>query len=69
MKKSYLEPEIEIVKFSFSDSVLKIIPSDNSDPTEDNVGEDVNDKDKLQIMSEGVHHLQTFKRKTYARQK
>lgn len=38
MKKSYLEPEIEIVKFSFSDSVLKIIPSDNSDPTEDNVG-------------------------------
>jgi hypothetical protein len=45
MKKSYLEPEIEIVKFSFSDSVLKIIPSDNSDPTEDNVGEDVNDND------------------------
>lgn len=45
MKKSYLEPEIEIVKFSFSDSVLKIIPSDKSDPTEDNVGEDVNDND------------------------
>lgn len=45
MKKTYLEPEIEIVKFSFSDSVLKIIPSDNSDPTEDNVGEDVNDND------------------------
>lgn len=46
MKKSYLEPEIEIVKFSFSDSVLTIIPSDtSSDPTEDNVGEDTDDND------------------------
>lgn len=27
MKKSYFEPEIEIVKFSFSDSILKITPS------------------------------------------
>lgn len=43
MKKSYFEPELEIVKFSFSDSVLKITPSGNYvlDPTEDNVGEDV----------------------------
>ena len=45
MKKSYFEPEIEIVKFSFSDSVLNIIPSDNSNPTEDNVGEDTDDND------------------------
>mgnify|MGYP006913627424 CR=1 FL=1 len=66
MKKSYLEPEIEIVKFSFSDSVLKIIPSDNSDPTEDNVGEDVNDNDQLTIMSAGVLHLPTFLSKTFA---
>jgi hypothetical protein len=43
VKKSYFEPELEIVKFSFSDSVLKITPSGNyvPDPTEDNVGEDV----------------------------
>jgi hypothetical protein len=47
MKKSYLEPELEIVKFSFSDAILKITPSGdfNVDPTEDNMGEDVGDGD------------------------
>mgnify|MGYP001778355919 CR=1 FL=1 len=47
MKKSYLEPEFEVVKFSFSDSVLKITESGNyvPDPTEDNVGEDLGDGD------------------------
>lgn len=45
MKKSYLEPEIEIVKFSFSDSVLKITESGIPDATENNVGEDPGDGD------------------------
>ena len=47
MKKSYLEPELEIVKFSFSDAILKITPSGNFnvDPTEDNMGEYVGDGD------------------------
>lgn len=47
VKKSYLEPELEIVKFSFSDAILKITPSGgfNVDPTEDNMGEDVGDGD------------------------
>ena len=47
MKKSYLEPELEIVKFSFSDAILKITESGLyvPDPTEDNVGEDIDDND------------------------
>ena len=45
VKKSYLEPELEIVKFSFSDAILKIKPSGNFNPTEDNVGEDTDDND------------------------
>lgn len=45
MKKSYFEPELEIVKFSFSDAILTITPSGNFDPTEDNVGEDVGNGD------------------------
>lgn len=47
MKKSYLEPELEIVKFSFSDSILKITGSGVyvPDATEDNVGEDLGDGD------------------------
>lgn len=45
MKKSYLEPELEIVKFSFSDAILKITPSGDFNPTEDNVGEDTDDND------------------------
>lgn len=42
MKKSYLEPELEIVKFSFSDSILKLIESNG---IEDSFGEDVGDGD------------------------
>lgn len=47
MKKSYFELELEIVKFSFSDAILKIKPSGgfNVDPTEDNMGEDVGNGD------------------------
>ncbi len=47
MKKSYLEPELEIVKFSFSDSILNLTESktDNGNDIEESVGEDVGDGD------------------------
>ncbi len=46
MKKSYFEPEIEIVKFSFSDSILKITGSgvyvpDTEEETVDQRGDDL----------------------------
>nr|WP_294368404.1 hypothetical protein [uncultured Ruminococcus sp.] len=46
MKKSYLEPEMEIVKFSFSDSILKITESgifqpDTEEETVDQRGDDL----------------------------
>jgi len=47
VKKSYFEPEIEIVKFSFSDSILKITPSGNfqTDGEEESVNQRGDDLD------------------------
>lgn len=62
MKKAYFEPEIEIVKFSFSDSILKITPSGNfqTDGEEESVNQRGDDNDQLEVMSAGVLHLPTF---------
>lgn len=45
MKKYYLEPEMEIVKFSFSDSILKITPSDQSSVVEGGDESSVNQRE------------------------
>lgn len=47
MKKLYFEPEIEIVKFSFSDSILKITASGNfqTDGEEGSVNQRGDDND------------------------
>lgn len=45
MKKSYLEPEMEIVKFSFLDSILTITPSRPTDGEEESVNQRGDDND------------------------
>ena len=45
VKKSYLEPEMEIVKFSFLDSILTITPSRPTDVEEESVNQRGDDND------------------------
>lgn len=45
MKKSYFEPEIEIVKFSFLDSILKIKQSDQGSVIEGDDESSVNQRE------------------------